>query len=503
MFDLTYLGGLGGAPGPWSMTSVLIPFRLGGLPLLLAGSRAMGSYALLAPGPELRPVASAGMSGQTAVFDLTDAALVAFGSGEAAGYRLYSLSASRTTLEMHRLASGPETGPQLTPAGETRQIGGLAMELSSLVAARVGGEEYLIAADHDRPGLVALRLDGAGRPSLADRVADGVKTALDGVTALVDLTIAGEVYVVSASAREPGLSSFHLGAGGRLTLADTLSPKDGLWVAGITALAGLEAHGRSWLIAGSAEAGNLSVVRINALGVMFPTSQRHDDLLSRFGKVMAVEGLTQAGRAFVVAGGTDGGVSLLELLPDGALFHHRSFEPGAQSGLLAAEITALALAFSGGGLQIHIGTSLGLATLEVDLAGLGQVLTGRPAAELLSGGAGADLLFTSGAGDTLAGGAGDDLLVSTVAGTVFRGGAGADVFRLGAGAAFSAISDFQPGVDILDLSQWGRVYSPAALTIRPRAYGAEISHGENSLRIYQEGGGQIPVDTWGPEDFLF
>lgn len=153
-------------------------------------------------------------------------------------------------------------------------------------------------------------------------------------------------------------------------------------------------------------------------------------------------------------------------------------------------------------LRQSIGTGGG-SVFEVSLQNLGPVVRGGTAAERLVGTAGDDLIFGGGGADTLTGGAGDDLLIATGPGTRFEGGAGADVFRIGAGGGMSSIADFQPGFDRIDLGDWGRIYDISALTIRARSFGAELSYGDQILRVSQPGGGRIDPASWSADDFLF
>ncbi len=83
------------------------------------------------------------------------------------------------------------------------------------------------------------------------------------------------------------------------------------------------------------------------------------------------------------------------------------------------------------------------------------------------------------------------------------GGAGADIFHPGPGPVTSMIRDFEPGTDRLDMSDWGRLYDPSALTIISRRDGAEIRYGDNVLWIYSADGSAIAPSEWRADDFLF
>jgi len=82
-----------------------------------------------------------------------------------------------------------------------------------------------------------------------------------------------------------------------------------------------------------------------------------------------------------------------------------------------------------------------------------------------------------------------------------RGGAGADVFVFARDGAVDVIADFQAGIDRIDISAWGRIYSAAALQISQTATGAEVIYGDERLIIHSMNG--APLTALGDNDFLF
>ncbi len=405
MFTFQVLANFGSATDPWSMTSVFLPFIAGGHRLVLAGGGALGYYHLL------------DMTGGTAVLmsrtdlggvTISDAALLQ-GDGTPT---VYTASQTGSSLALHDLDS---TG-RLTALAQLALVGGVRMEVSVLEPVRLGSTDYLAVAAQDVAGLTLMRLPATGGAELAAQIQDGPKVTLSGISDMVSLTLGGDIYLIAASSSRDGLTSFHLGAGGSLMVTDSLTAKDGLWVAGLDVLAVAEAGGNSFVIAGSTQTGSLSVLRINNLGVMFVTDQIHDDLTTRFGTVSEIATVTVGSRVLVVAGGGDGGISLLELLPDGRLFHHAAYEAESRSAAIAGGLTGLSVGVAGGGLQILVGGAGGVVQIQVPLADLGPAWMGTPGADTLTGGAGDDLIFGNGGADWLSGGAGDDRIFALAAG---------------------------------------------------------------------------------------
>ncbi|WP_051312658.1 tandem-95 repeat protein [Pseudodonghicola xiamenensis] len=90
---------------------------------------------------------------------------------------------------------------------------------------------------------------------------------------------------------------------------------------------------------------------------------------------------------------------------------------------------------------------------DVLLGGNGKdVLIGGRGADLLKGGKGADILFGGKGDDLLTGGAGRDTLIGGRGDDILTGGGGADVFVFAGKSGHDMITDFEIGVDTLELS---------------------------------------------------
>lgn len=500
MFLFRFLARFGAAADGWSMTTVLLPLTLGGRDLLLAGSSAFGRYTVLDHGGAVAtPLFSQTLAAPLGAFALEDAALVT----GAEGPRLYSTSRADGQIDVQAIGTTGNATGRLSALAPLQSVGGVTMAATSVETLMLNGVAHLAVASAKKATLDLIRLPDSGLPQLVTHLEDTPKATLDGISDMVSFTLGGQSFLAVASGREDGLSLFQVGAEGSLTLTDALTPKDGLWIDGLDVLATASLGGIRYLIAGSVSANSLSVIRVNDLGVMFVTDQMWDDATTRFGAPDQIAVAAIGNRSLILAAGGDGGISLLELMPDGRLIHHTSLEARDGTAVLADGVTGLAAWLDGSRLEIFAAGNDGLVQMEMSLANFGPLLQGTSGNDALSGGSADELIFGGTGRDTLSGGAGDDILVALSAGATLRGGAGADLFRPGVGSAATLIADFERGADRIDLNDWGRVYDISALTIRATATGAEISFGDNLLQISQPGGGAIAPTLWTADDFLF
>jgi serralysin len=378
------------------------------------------------------------------------------------------------------------TGQGTVSAATTLSLPGSAWSLDGLAAFSAGGT-YLAGFLRDGDGFALYALRNAQAPQLVARVADQPKIALAGVTDMLAVEVGSARYAIASSALDSGLTSFRLAANGSLTQVDSIAARDGLWVAGYQDMISLSAGGNTYVIGASPGSGSLSVVRINPMGVFFVEDILNDTLQTRFGGARALDAVEVSGRQLIVAGGNDGGVAVLELLPDGTLWHHQSL---AQDGLWAlGPVASLAAEVIGGTLEIAVaGTARpGLAHLSLPLAELSPPRLG-----------------TAGAGnDTLTGSLGDDLLFDGVGRDRMTGGAGADVFVLTGDGERDEITDFEPGIDRIDLGGWGRIYTAAALEISGTSTGSVIRWQTEELVVRSVDGTRLDFEDWAPDAFLF
>lgn len=463
---------------------------------LYAGSQALGGVLglTLAPGAAPAFLGQWAINGLGSDFVLSDLAPLAQGAAPAL------LAAETHSAHLARLTLAP--GGQASGDGPVRAVPGTVIEpATQIVTLSAGARDFLVTASRDAPGLALYEWTGVSRIALADRVGDHAKTALGGVADMVTVTAGGQEYLIAGSGHEDGISSFRVGADGTLNLIDSIGIKEGLWMSGLDALAAVTAHGTAYVAVAATNSSSLSLVRVNPMGVLFVADHVFDDRDSRFAHVDAVAGFSVGDRGFLVASGSDDGLSLLEILPDRSLFAHASLVSRGSGAL--EDITAIAAATLPGEVQILAAGRAGIAQAVLPTTGLAAPQTGGAGAQTLTGGTGHDLLSGGAGNDVLSGGAGDDLLMGGAGADRLTGGAGADVFVFGDDPGQDVVTDFEPGTDRLDLGRWGRIYHPLSLDILPRGDGAEIRHDGHSLRLQSATGAPLDADDLTLDSFIF
>lgn len=391
---------------------------------------------------------------------------------------------------------GPTGQPGLTNGTLTDQ--GFLFGVTTMEILERGATDIAVIAQRNEPGLRLFSITDTGTVTLLSSLSDSAKSYLGDVSALTSVEVAGRSFLLAASALENGLSLFEIAADGTASFVDALGAADGLPVGGPSALQTAQIGGTHYVVVAGTLSSSLSVLRVNEMGVLFVQDHMIDDRTTRFDHVAALDMFHHAGRVFVVAAGTDSGVSVVELLPDGRLSHMLSH--ALETGAGIANVTGIEVTVIGNAAQVLITDARGdrihhfaipLAEIGGIVTALGGTATGSALDDRLIGGTDAETLMGGAGDDFLHDGGGDDLMI---------GGTGTDVFVFGRDSSPDRIDDFQAGIDRLDVSDWGRIYTALALQITPTSTGAVVSYGTETLTITRSGGGSLSLSD---ADFLF
>lgn len=343
--------------------------------------------------------------------------------------------------------------------------------VSAIASAEVGGQRLVYIVNHDGQGMLRTGLLHAdGRMTLSD--AQSVASTDPGAH-VADLHVVraeGRQMLVAVSREESRLITFGLDGAGVPERLSALGAGGGLGIAGPTEMVSASVGGVTYLIVAGAISSSLSVVRLWDTGEMLLTDHVIDTRDTRFQGAGAVAAIDIGGQTLVVTGGADAGITVFLLVPGGRLvMFARLVDPG---GTAIDNLQALALRHDGGMLDIFVaGEGSGVTRLQIDVAGMTAPVAGTEGADSLTGGAGIDLLIGGGGRDTLLGHAGIDVLIDGADSDSLFGGTGADTFVLMPDGATDVIRDYQPGIDRIDLSNWGRVFSFDAMRVSERPNG--------------------------------
>lgn len=376
---------------------------------------------------------------------------------------------------------------------------GPADDLVAIEAITLNGQNYLLAARDGAAQPFLYNMSGSGGVSLAQI---GGQTQGAGIDALVSVTAGGVSYAISASAAGDRIASYAVSGSSGLHPVDTVDSASGIGFSAPTVLAAAEVAGASFVIVGGSVSSSLTVFRVLPGGEMFAVDHVVDNLLTRFQGVTALETLVIGTRAYVFVGGGDDGITALELLPDGRLIHRVTLADTVATTL--ADVTAIAAAVNGGRAQVFVtsASEVGISQFDFGFGTAGQTIIAASGA--VPGGAGDDLLIAGAATTAMHGGGGGDVLVAGGAGgaAVLTGGAGSDIFVLSPYAGTIRITDYQPGVDRLDLTSFPMLRSLGQMMARMTATGAELIHQGTTIRIDSATGSSIPISAFAETDLF-
>lgn len=353
---------------------------------------------------------------------------------------------------------------------------------------------FLFSARQDSLVLEVNRINGDG--SLAPvssvtlpRPAGVTEASLDKI---ILMTVDGQRLLVAMSGLGNFVSVHAVGDKGTLGKGAMHVAGEGTGAYVPSDIAAIQFGGASFVVVAGATSSSLSVFRVGRTGALTTTDHVVDELTTRFQSVTAVATAVVDGRGFVIAGGADGGISVFTLLPNGRLLHLQNIVD--TKAMTLARISAIEAQVIDGRIVLFVtsGGETGVTQLEIDPGAIGT--TGIARTGTMTGTAHDDLLVGAAATAGLRGGAGDDILVSGNGNITLSGGAGADIFAITRHDGRVVISDYEPGVDRLDLSMLGMIRSTWQLSFAPQSWGMRIVYGNSILEIRtRSGDGLLPT----------
>ena len=365
----------------------------------------------------------------------------------------------------------------------------------------IGASQFFYTTPQGTNAIVVGQISASGAMTTLQSVSLGPVVTGRDVSDLTTVTVGAQRMLVATLAARDEIDIYAIGADGRLSLLKTFGVIDGLWVNEPVAMSAVAVAGQTYLVLASTGSSSLTVLRLAASGELTVADHVVDTLDTRFDGVQAIATVAVDGRAFVLAGGADDGVSLFALMPDGRLVLLETVLHAP--GLGMKNVTAITAQVMGGGIDVFVsGEGAGITRLRVDLGALHTAQTGTSGANALTGGVAGDQLSGGAGNDRLSGGAGRDILSDGAGEDVLTGGADADIFVMTADGADDTIMDFEIGVDRIDLSQWGRLYDLSGLTWLPRPDGFAFSFGGEILEVYTANRASVRPGSFNATDFF-
>ena len=447
---------------------------------------------LAQPGGAVLQSASGALGGLTS-FTLTQSGIAQFSAQ--ASYATTTLSYSPvphagstlliSLVRLQKVLATADTGANGAATDTTvyHHNYGFVGDMAKMLAVTLASGTYVYTGVSGDGALITYQLSGTSTLTQVGVTADTAATYLGDVAAMASVRIGAQALLFAASAGENGITSFTIAADGSLQVADVLGAQQDLFASGTCALETVQLAGDTFLLAASAGSSTLSVIRILPTGQMRVVDHVYDSQDTRFANASALEVVTAGDRVFVLVAGSDDGLSLFTLLPDGRLLHLGSFEDTATTTL--QNITALAAAVIGAEIQVFAAAAGedGITQFRIDLSQLGQTLIGTVAGDTLTGTSLDDVIAGENGADTLAGGSGNDIVMDGGGADLLSGGMGADTFVLTYDGQPDTITDFQIGTDRLDLSAWPMLYSAGQLTLVQTPTGAILTFGAEQLYL--------------------
>jgi Ca2+-binding RTX toxin-like protein len=395
-------------------------------------------------------------------------------------------------------SGGTITGPIAQPSG-----GPVASNFTVSRSVVVGGETYLFAAERGTAGFAGYWMQPGDSFSTKTVYSNINFNYLGDISAFASVSIGVRTFLFTASAFDAGLNSFQVQTDGSLNFIDSVAPSDASGFNLPQALEAIDVAGQSYLVMASAGTDSLTVYAVGALGGLTEVDHMIDTVDTRFQDAGVLDSFVFEGRSFILAAGSDDGLTLLELSDTGQLSFLAVLADDFDTTL--NNITDIEVVMFGSEIHAFVssGTENGFTQIQIDLGTIGITVTGNAGHEILNGSPLDDLIFGEGGSDRIYASDGDDRLVDGTGRDHLYGGAGADVFQFVADNTPDLIRDYEQGLDVIDLSSLAGINSLNDLIIYERSYGAIIIAGAEEFRIETMDGTLLNPLTFSASDFIF
>ena len=389
-------------------------------------------------------------------------------------------NANLTGVTLDSNGSGPAIDGAVSVSATGRHMGGVSeMEL-------IGDGSTGLAALRNG-GLMNVSFGSGGSINVSN-IYQGAAMQGERATGIATTVHDGQTYAFVTYQGADTVSLFRQGSNGTMQHLADAGAADGAWLDRPGALAvTTAADGGLYVVVAGSGSDSLTTFAVRDSSLV-PVDHLIDSRDSRFADASHVTSLSLGGQNFVLAAGSDNGVSLFTMLPGGRLQHIDAMPAALETPLRG--ITALDAMVTPKGIRFWVSTEAApyLAEFSIALPNLGVNLGASAAGSALSGSVGDDVLAGASGVDRIAGGFGDDILLDGASADVLRGDGGRDTFVLVEDGARDIIQDFQLGFDRIDLTDFSQISGIGGLRITSRTWGAEITIGSEVLEVRSANG---------------
>lgn len=340
---------------------------------------------------------------------------------------------------------------------------------------------FLYSARDGQTAIDVWRVGGDGGISHVTRAQLPVGAGVQGteLDAMHVATMADRSFILAASGMGNYVSVQMIHADGSLGSAQMLWSWNGLGMDQPSHIDSVTVGGVTYVVIAASQSSSLTMMRLTYAGELLPVDHIVDERTTRFAGATALETVQMDGRAYVFVGGGDDGISVFTVMPGGKLLHLATLTDTDDRTL--ADVSAISATVIDGRIAVFVSsrTERGITQFVFEPGGIG--LTRVVGAGVQGGTDGSDMMQASAGTTEMLGGDGDDILISGGSPVSMTGGAGADVFAVTEVNGRITITDFELGVDRLDLSLLGMIRSTSQLVFRPQAFGIKIFYGNSVI----------------------
>ena len=410
-------------------------------------------------------------------------------------------------LFMAGLNNSNLTGVRLDSDGYGRPIDAAISYSAS--GRHLGGLSEMELINDGSTGLGALRNGGlvnisfgAGTTLNTSNIYQGAAMQGERANGIATAVHDGQSYAFVSYLGQDTVSMFRQGSNGTMQHVNDIVTSDGFWVDRPSALTVTSAaDGELYVVVAGSGSDSLSTFSVTSNGIV-PGDHLIDSRDTRFADASHVTSVKIGDQNFVLAAGSDSGVSLFTMLPGGRLQHIDAMAGSIETPLRG--ITSLDAMATPEGIRFWVSTEAApyLAEFSIALPNIGVNLGASASGSILQGSVGDDILAGASGADRLNAGFGNDIVLDGAGADILRGEGGRDTFVLIEDGARDVIADFQPGFDRIDLTDYSQLSGLGSLTISQRTWGAEFRIGTEILEVRTENGTSLRAQDFNTSNLI-